>query len=61
MRERADDQPQEVPLDQWTFVDAPLDQAARRHQAQAGLLYEFHYEARNPKVQGWASPPPAIS
>ena len=30
----------------------PVDQAQRRHKPTPGWLYEFHYEATNPKVQG---------
>ena len=52
MRERADDEPRELPLNQWSFVDARSIRLREGTQARPGFLYEFHYEAKNPKVQG---------
>ena len=49
VRERADDEPHELPLNQWSFVDAPLDQAARRHQAQAGLSLRVPLRGQEPQ------------
>jgi len=52
VRERADDEPRELPLNQWSFVDARAIKLREGTKAKPGFLYEFHYEARNPKVQG---------
>lgn len=52
VRERADDEPRELPLNQWSFVDGRAIKLRDGAKAQPGYLYEFHYEARNPKVQG---------
>lgn len=52
MRERADDELRELPLNQWSFVDARSIRLREGTQARPGFLYEFHYEAKNPKVQG---------
>lgn len=52
VRERADDEPRELPLNQWSFVDARSIRLRDGTKAQPGFLYEFHYEAKNPKVQG---------
>ncbi|MDP3240603.1 MAG: alpha/beta hydrolase domain-containing protein, partial [Reyranella sp.] len=52
VRERADDEPRELPLNQWSFVDARSIRLREGTQARPGFLYEFHYEAKNPKVQG---------
>lgn len=52
VRERADDEPRELPLNQWSFVDARSIRLRDGTQAKPGFLYEFHYEAKNPKVQG---------
>jgi len=52
VRERADDEPRELPLNQWSFVDARSIKLRDGTKAQPGFLYEFHYEAKNPKVQG---------
>src|SRR5260370_41153049 len=49
VRERAADTPQEVPVDQWSFVDGRSIKL--KDKARPGFLYEFHYEAKNPKVQ----------
>lgn len=51
-RERAGDAPRELPSNQWSFVDArsiKLDDGAK---PKPGWLYEFHYEAKSPKVLG---------
>jgi hypothetical protein len=50
VRERADDVPQEMAPSDWSFIDARSIKLART--PKPGFLYEFHYEARNPKVQG---------
>jgi hypothetical protein len=52
VRERADDEPRELPLDQWSFADARTVKLREGSRPQPGFLYEFHYEATNPKVQG---------
>jgi Alpha/beta hydrolase domain len=52
VRERADDEQRELPLNQWSFVDGRSIRLRDGAKAQPGYLYEFHYEARNPKVQG---------
>ena len=49
VRAKADDKPQEMPADQWSFVDARAIKLLDK--PKPGYLYEFHYEARNPKVQ----------
>lgn len=51
VRERADDEPRELPLNQWSFADAHTVRLREGTKPQPGYLYEFHYEARNPKVQ----------
>ena len=50
VRGRASDAPQPVPADQWTFVDGKSIKL--KDKPKPGFLYEFTYEARNPKVQG---------
>jgi Alpha/beta hydrolase domain len=52
VRERADDQPHELPLNQWSFVDARSIKLRDGTKPKPGYLYEFHYEAKNPKVLG---------
>ncbi|TAJ35831.1 MAG: hypothetical protein EPO67_04325 [Reyranella sp.] len=52
VRERADDEPRELPLNQWSFVDARTIKLRDGTKPQPGFLYEFHYEATNPRVQG---------
>lgn len=52
VRERAADEPRELPLNQWSFVDARSIKLRDGTKPRPGFLYEFHYEARNPKVQG---------
>jgi hypothetical protein len=49
VRARAGDKPQEVPADQWSFVDGRSIKL--KDKPKPGFLYEFHYEAKNPKVQ----------
>ncbi|WP_395708215.1 alpha/beta hydrolase domain-containing protein [Reyranella sp.] len=51
VRERAGDEPRELPLNQWSFVDARSIKLRDGSKPKPGWLYEFHYEARNPKVQ----------
>lgn len=50
VRERASDKPTPVPADQWSFVDGRSIKL--KDKVKPGYLYEFTYEARNPKVQG---------
>jgi hypothetical protein len=50
VRERASDAPRELPLNQWSFVDARSIKLRDGTKPQPGYLYEFHYEAKNPKV-----------
>jgi hypothetical protein len=52
VRERADDEPHELPLDQWSFVDARSIKLSDGAKPKPGHLYEFHYQAKNPKVLG---------
>ena len=52
MRERADDTPRELPLNQWSFVDGRTLKLRDGTKPKPGWLYEFHYEAKNPKVLG---------
>ncbi len=52
VRERANDEPRELPLNQWSFVDGRSIKLRDGTKAQPGYLYEFHYDAKNPKVQG---------
>lgn len=52
IRERAADEPREVPPDQWSFADSRSIKLRDGITPKPGFLYEFHYEARNPKVQG---------
>jgi hypothetical protein len=49
VRARADDPPQEVPQDQWSFVDGRSIKLLDK--PKSGFLYELHYLAKNPKVQ----------
>ena len=51
VRERAADEPRELPLNQWSFVDGRSIKLRDGTKPKPGFLYEFHYEARNPKVQ----------
>lgn len=50
VRERAADKPQPVGPDQWAFVDGRSIKL--KDKPKPGYLYEFTYEAKNPKVQG---------
>ena len=51
VRERAGDERRELPRSQWSFVDARSIKL-NDGKPKPGWLYEFHYEATNPKVQG---------
>ncbi|MFO1160793.1 MAG: alpha/beta hydrolase domain-containing protein [Reyranellaceae bacterium] len=51
VRERAGDEPRELPLNQWSFVDARSIKLRDGTKPKPGWLYDFHYEAKNPKVQ----------
>ncbi len=51
VRERADDEPRELPLNQWSFADARTVRLRDGAKPRPGWLYEIHYEAKNPKVQ----------
>lgn len=51
VRERAADEPRELPLNQWSFVDGRSIKLRDGTKPKPGYLYEFHYEAKNPKVQ----------
>jgi hypothetical protein len=50
VRERAGDARRELSRDQWSFVDARSIRLSDGTKPQPGYLYEFHYEAKNPKV-----------
>ena len=39
-----------MPLNQWSFVDARSIKLRDGAKPQPGYLYEFHYEAKIPKV-----------
>jgi hypothetical protein len=52
VRERADDESRELPLNQWSFVDARSIKLREGTKPKPGYLYEFRYEAKNPKVLG---------
>ena len=52
VRERAADAPAELPLNQWSFVDARSIKLRDGTKAKPGFIYDFTYEAKNPKVQG---------
>lgn len=52
VRERAADEPQELPLNQWTFVDRRSIKLNDGTKPRPGHLYELRYVAKNPKVQG---------
>jgi len=52
VRERAGDERRELPRSQWSFVDARSIKLSDGAKPKPGWLYEFHYEAMNPKVQG---------
>ena len=51
VRERAADEPRELPLNQWSFIDGRSIKLRDGTKPKPGYLYEFHYEAKNPKVQ----------
>jgi hypothetical protein len=52
VRERASDAPQALPAAEWSFVDSRTIRLREGMKPKPGFLYEFHYEAKNPKVQG---------
>lgn len=52
VRERASDEPLELPLSQWTLVDRRSIKLNDDAKPRPGHLYELRYVARNPKVQG---------
>src|SRR5258708_559023 len=52
VRERGDDEPRELPLNQWSFVDARSIKLREGTKPKPGYLYELRYEAKNPKVLG---------
>ena len=52
VRARADDERRELPRSEWSFVDSRSIRLAGDAKPLPGHLYEFHYEATNPKVQG---------
>jgi hypothetical protein len=52
VRERASDPPEELPIGEWMFLDGRTIRLREGLKAKPGFLYEFHYEARNPRVQG---------
>lgn len=52
VRERAADEPAELPLNQWSFVDARSIKLRDGTKPKPGFIYDFTYEAKNPKVQG---------
>jgi hypothetical protein len=52
LRERASEEPRELPLNQWSFVDSRSIKLRDGSKPRPGWLYEFHYEAKNPKVLG---------
>ena len=52
VRARAADEPRELPLNQWSFVDARSIKLRDGTKPKPGFIYDFAYEAKNPKVQG---------
>jgi hypothetical protein len=52
VRERAADATVEIPTADWSFVDGRTIRLREGLKPKPGFLYEFHYEAQNPKVQG---------
>ncbi|HEY6979465.1 alpha/beta hydrolase domain-containing protein [Reyranella sp.] len=52
VRERASDPPLEMPPGEWSFVDRRAIRLCEGTKPKPGFLYEFHYEAKDPKVQG---------
>ncbi len=52
-RERAPETPREIPADQWTFIDSKsIKLLPSGAKPRPGVLYEFNYQAKNPKVLG---------
>jgi len=52
VRERASDPPLELPAAEWAFVDSRTIRLRDGQKPKPGFLYEFHYEAKDPKIQG---------
>ncbi|MBL6616165.1 MAG: hypothetical protein ISP45_19280 [Reyranella sp.] len=52
VRARADDERRELRRSDWSFVDSRSIRLTGGVKPLPGHLYEFHYEAKNPKVQG---------
>ncbi|MFO1081742.1 MAG: alpha/beta hydrolase domain-containing protein [Reyranellaceae bacterium] len=52
VREKADDEPRELPLNQWSFVDGRTIRLREGSKPRPGWLYEFLYDAKNPKPLG---------
>ena len=52
VRGRASDPPLEMPSGEWSFVDRRTIRLREGTKPKPGFLYEFHYEATNPRVQG---------
>jgi hypothetical protein len=52
VRARADDERRELRRGEWSFVDSRSIKLTDGAKPLPGHLYEFHYEAKNPKVQG---------
>ena len=52
MRERAADEPRELPLNQWSFVDGRTIRLREGTKPKPGWLYEFHYEAQESEGAG---------
>jgi Alpha/beta hydrolase domain len=50
-RLRAADRPKEIPRDRWTFIDGKTVRLLNE-KPRPGVLYEFTYQAKNPKVLG---------
>jgi hypothetical protein len=62
VRERAGDEPHELPLNQWSFVDARSIKLRDGTKPKPGHIYDFYYEAKNPKVPlGFAATRDVIS
>jgi len=52
-RSRAADEPEEIPAANWSFTDAKsIRLLPEGSKPRPGVLYEFRYQARNPKVLG---------
>lgn len=52
-RSRAADTPQQITAENWAFVDSKsIKLLPETAKPRPGVLYDFHYEAKNPKVLG---------